>query len=240
MAKKDKQLAFTTSVSHFKRKGDVTCYTPHLRSNGSVDAAEFTLKLKTRINQPEETAEMLYKSVCRTLAAMLVEGKRIETDEFAVYPTIKGRFDSATAAFDPSKGHTIGIAFYAKGKLRTALAQFDVVNATAHVKVTVSRVRDESSEEDDVITSGEKTFINGEGLTLVEGREDEFVALLDPQQRQLVCKAEILESNTGMITCRFPAGEFTQGEYILQVCSRNGGDLSLTPFTAERTVTAKA
>lgn len=224
-----------TYLSQFKRKGDVSCYVMRLSNNGSVnetDIAEENVK-ETRLSMPfvEATAKALTGSMVKALCA----GKRVDTDYFSIQPSCKGRFKGPTDRFDPVR-HSIELNFIPKRKLRQLLSTLEVENVTAHVKVSLAFVRSEGEAEKDVVKLGGRVFGEGEGLTLVEGREDEYVALLDPETRKIVAKASVGESSVGTLVCTFAADAAEPGEYLFVVASRNAGDESLTPFTAERKV----
>ena len=104
------------------------------------------------------------------------------------------------------------------------------------MKVALALVRSEGVDEKDVIRLGVNFFGEGEGLTLVDGRDDEYAALLDPETREIVAKATVSESSIGTLVGTFAADAAEPGDYLFAVASRNGGDESLTPFTADRKV----
>ena len=224
-----------TYLSQFKRKGDVSCYVMRLATNGSVcetDIAEDNAK-DSRLSKPY--VEATVKALTGSMVSALCAGKRVDTEYFSIQPSCKGRFTDPTDRFDPAR-HSIELNFIPKKKLRSLLATLEVENVTAHVKVSLAFVRSEGEAEKDVVKLGGRVFGEGEGLTIVEGREDEFVALLDTETREIAAKATVSESSVGTLVCTFAADAVEPGDYLFAVASRNGGDASLTPFTAERKV----
>lgn len=224
-----------TYLSQFKRKGDVSCYVMRLSNNGSVNEADIASDnaQDSRLSKPyvEATVKALTGSMVKALCA----GKRVDTEYFSIQPSCKGRFKDPTDKFDPAR-HSIELNFIPKKKLRQLLATLEVENVTAHVKVTLTLIRCEGVDEKDVIKLGVRFFGEGEGLTQIEGREDEYVALLDLETRKIVAKATVSESSVGTLVGMFAEDAVEPGDYLFLVASRNGGDESLTPFTAERKV----
>lgn len=224
-----------TYLSQFKRKGDVSCYAMRLSNNGSVNEADIASDnaQDSRLSKPyvEATVKALTGSMVKALCA----GKRVDTEYFSIQPSCKGRFKNPTDKFDPAR-HSIELNFIPKKKLRQLLATLEVENVTAHVKVALALLRSEGVDEKDVIRLGVNFFGEGEGLTLVDGRDDEYAALLDPETREIVAKATVSESSIGTLVGTFAADAAEPGDYLFAVASRNGGDESLTPFTADRKV----
>lgn len=224
-----------TALSQFKRKGDVACYIMRLVANGNVDPAQIAASVASDTRMSPEFAEAVSKALTAAIVNALTEGKRVDTEWFAIYPTCTGRFDGPTDKFDPAR-HSLGLAFVPKAKLKKLLSTLEVVNTTFHVKVALSFVRGIGQDEKNVIQLGQDFYGEGEGLKVEKDREDEYVALLDPKTRQILAKAEVENASNGTITAKFAALSVEPGEYILAVASRNGGDESLTPFTAEKPV----
>lgn len=225
----------TATLSQFKRKGDVSCYVMRLTSNGKVDTESIAEATKKDTRLSKEYAIAAVNTLTSEMITALCDGKRIETPYFSMYLKCNGRFESPTDQFDP-KRHQLGIVFVPKAAMKKMLANLTVENLTEHVKVVLSLVRTEGLEEKNVIKLGEIVYNEGEGLTLVEGREDEYAALLDKDTREFVAKAEVLSSSVGTLTARFAKGSVPAGEYLYVVSSRNGGDEALTPFVAEKLV----
>lgn len=224
-----------TALSKFKRKGDVACYIMRLVANGNVDSGDIAAATASDTRMSREFAEATSKALVAAMVKALAEGNRVDTEWFAIFPTCSGRFDGPTDKFDPAR-HSLGLAFVPKAKLKKLLSGLEVVNTTAHVKVTLAFVRGEDQDEKNVIKLGIDFYGEGEGLKVEDGRDDEYVALLDPKTRQILAKAEVKNASNGTITANFAAESVEPGDYILAVASRNGGDVSLTPFTAEKSV----
>lgn len=224
-----------TALSQFKRKGDIACYIMRLTTNGNVDPAEIAAATASDTRMSPEFAEATIKALTSAMVNSLKEGKRIDTEWFMIYPKCLGRFDGPTDKFDPAR-HSIGLVFVPKAKLKKLLAQLEVVNETEHVNVSISFVRAEGIDEKNVVKLGAIGSGEGTGLTQVAGREDEYVALLDPKTREILAKAEVLDSSNGTISYKFAEGAVEAGDYLFMISSRNGGDLKLTAFTAEKPV----
>lgn len=224
-----------TALSQFKRKGDIACYVMHLAANRNVDSGDIAEATASDTRMSREFAEATAKALTAAMVKALADGNRVDTEWFAIYPTCSGRFDGPTDKFDPAR-HSLGLAFVPKAKLKKLLAGLEVVNTTFHVKVSLSFIRCEGQDEKNVIRLGVDCYGEGEGLNVDKDREDEYVALLDMKTRQILVKAEVKNASNGTITANFAAGSVEPGEYILAVASRNGGDESLTPFTAEKVV----
>lgn len=222
-------------LSNFKRKGDITCYFLRLQSNGKVDTASIAENTKADTRLSTEFATAAMQTLTNEMVNALMEGKRIETQYFSMYLKCLGRFNGPTDKFDPAR-HQLGIVFAPKPAMKKLLETLEVENMTAHVKVALSFVRSDGVDEKNVVKLGANVFGEGEGLTLVEGREDEYVALIDKSSRAIVAKADVLESSVGTLKAKFAAGAVEPGEYLFVVSSRNGGEESLTPFQAEKLV----
>lgn len=222
-------------LSQFKRKGDISCYQLRLTNNGKVDTTSIAESTRNDTRLAKEYAVAAMNTLTGAMVKELCNGKRIETEYFSIYLKCPGRFNGPLDQFDPSR-HSLGIVFAPKKPMKKLLSELQVVNVTEHVKVTLAFVRSEGIDERNVIRLDAVIHGEGEGLTLVEGREDEYVALLDAKTRELLAKAEILDSSVGTFKAKFAAGMIEPGEYILAVASRNGGDEALTPFVAEKSV----
>ena len=233
------QIKFKTVLSSLT-KGGKPCYSVRVINNGTEylsDSSQMK-EIARLINMNVPFAKTTSEIVLEKSIELALTGKRVETEMFSMYLTVRGGFKSTTDKWDPAK-HSLHLVINLKGELKEKMADIEFVNVSEGIKVTLYSVGDEIWAEDGVIagTAGSTVKIVCDNGKILTGREDEGVWLLDLEDT-IVQKLTVVASTEQ--TCDVEVDEtIPAGDYKVMLASRNGEGLERGVGVAYRKITVK-
>ena len=233
------QIKFKTVLSSLT-KGGKPCYSVRVINNGTEYLADSS--------QMKEIARLINMNVpfAKTTTAIVLEkaielaltGKRVETEMFSMYLTVRGGFAKTTEKWNPAK-HSLHLVINLKGALKEKMADLEFVNVSEGIKVSLYSVGDEIWAEDGVIagTAGSTVKIVCDNGKITAGREDEGVWLLDLEDT--VVQRLAVAASTEQ-TCDVTVDEtIPAGDYKVMLAARNGEGLDRGVGVAYKKITVK-
>ena len=233
------QIKFKTVLSSLT-KGGKPCYSVRVINNGTEylsDSSQMK-EIAHLINMSVPFAKTASEIVLEKSIELALTGKRVETEMFSMYLTVRGGFKSTTDKWDPAK-HSLHLVINLKGELKAKMADIEFVNVSEGIKVTLYSVGDEIWAEDGVIagTAGSTVKIVCDNGKILAGREDEGVWLLDLEDT-IVQKLTVVASTEQ--TCDVEVDEtIPVGDYKVMLASRNGEGLERGVGVAYKKITVK-
>ena len=200
---------------------DAAPYLGSFINKGSVDFAALAKQGAELTGLPAIQLEAIFRGSFDEFAKLEKEGAvRINFDGGCVYLTIKGKFDSSDAAFDPEK-NSLELAWSLSDTIRNSLANDvpKIVTDETSTKIRLDTVADLESPRPYQVIHGTKQF-KCIGVNLVMDDEGAEVYLEDERGTQYPCAIDTVVS-TQEFTAHVAAA-VAPDDYKLYVKSRGG------------------
>ena len=233
------QIKYKTQLSSLT-KGGKPCYIIRVVNNGTEylsDSSQMK-EIARLINMNEPFAKTTTQIVLKKAIELALTGKRVETEMFSMYLTVRGGFKGTSDRWDPAK-HSLHLVINLKGELKAKMADIEFVNVSEGIKVALYSVGDEIWAEDGVIagTAGSTVKIVCDNGKVLAGRDDEGVWLLD-LEGTVVQKLTVTNSTEQTCDATIPE-TVPAGEYKVMLAARNGEGLERGVGVAYKKITVK-
>ena len=175
-----KQIRYKTVLSSLT-KGERPCYRAVVNHNGTVYMDEIARNAATRVGMDPAVMKFNAELFFAQIAEELKGGNRVEVENlFSGGIAVTGTFAGANAPWNKSKNSLMPY-FFAKGDMRTALADATAVNITEGNRAQLKRVLDTIVKLDGVITNQPNitVYLSGVNLLVNQTASDEGVWIED-------------------------------------------------------------
>jgi len=230
------KYSLSKSSSKLTKAGQAN-YLAHIKPEGNYTEEDLSVDLASVLGGG--AAQVWYYEQRREQAiqAALKAGKTVRIGGVQLMPVLRGGFASIDGAFDAER-NAMAVTAYSYGELKDCLASVVPTNVEAAASPTLSHIREEGTEKEELLVTGGEVTITGRNLKVDTSAADEGVALADVRTGAEKAQAEVALSNFDSLVCSF-AQLPTDGRYLLVVKTRSGLDREHAVARATREITVK-
>ena len=129
------QIKFKTVLSSLT-KGGKPCYSVRVINNGTEYLADSSQmkEIARLINMNVPFAKTTSEIVLEKAIELALTGKRVETEMFSMYLTVRGGFAKTTEKWNPAK-HSLHLVINLKGALKEKMSDIEFVNVSETIPV---------------------------------------------------------------------------------------------------------
>ena len=232
------KLMFKTALTPFK-KGEKALYRGIVQNKGARQLSDLVRAVAKRLGIDEAIVRFSAELLFQQLVAELKDGYHVELEDFLSGGlSITGTFLGANAPWDRSK-NSIRPYFNAKGAMREAFKDVEMVNVTEGNHVILKRVLDTTSKTEGVITNTPNVvvYLSGSSMLIDLTAEDEGV-WLENAEGEIVATATVTNSTSTTVDCTF-ATLPEDGDYKIVIATRGGLGPEFGVSMAKKNITVK-
>lgn len=236
------EIKFKTSLCNF-RKGEKPCYLAHVIMDDRVTWDDVVARVAETVGVRESVVKFVADELVQVLKSNLAESNRVSIEGMCdAGLSIKGSFETADAAFDPSKNR-VNINFTPKGAMRTIFNGAVLTNITEGNRCRITSVLDTVAKTEGVIQARDDedpvvVYAAG-GTFLVDIEAEDEGVWLEDAEGTLAVRGTVTASTATTLNCEFD--ELPQpGEYKFVVATRGGLGAGYGVSIARRAVTVTA